>query len=398
MLTEKNILDQIQDFVGRFIVFPNEHSKIAHTLWIAHTHLIEAFYTTPRLAILSAERRCGKTTLLRITKLLTQKPYSIVAPSPAALYTLIECSDVPPTLLLDEIDRTYERKDTADMTAIVDAGFQADQTVPRVSMEPKRHVEHFKVFCPMLLAGIDNGRLPDTILDRSIAIRLKRRADEKLETFRARTITAEGNALGEKVAAWAKGVFERAKYVVPSMPDTIKDRDADKWEALFIVARLADVTDGTDATAVTGKVGYWETKARNAALAFQAEDKETEPTSNGELLLRDIECILGNYRFGSKEAIQTEALLNRLHAINESPWGTYFHGKPLDARGLAGLLRPHGIRPTTIRFDKDTEAKGYYKADFADAWKRYLPTHPTTAVTTVYDVTGVTRQERYTGW
>jgi hypothetical protein len=395
---ERCILDDIYGFTGRFIAYPNEHARVAHTLWIAHTHLSDAFYTSPRLAILSAERRCGKTTLLRITKLLTQKPYSIVAPSPAALYTLIECSNVPPTLLLDEIDRTYERKDTADMTAIVDAGFQADQTVPRVSMEPKRHVEHFKVFCPMLLAGIDNGRLPDTVLDRSIAIRLKRRADEKLETFRARTITAEGNALGERVAAWAKGVFETAKQVVPAMPDSIKDREADKWEALFIVARLADVTDGTDATGVTDKTGYWETKARNAALAFQAEDRDTEPTSNGELLLKDIECILGNYRFGSKEAIQTEALLNRLHSITESPWCTYFHGKFLDARGLAKLLRPHGIKPMTIRFDKDTEAKGYYKADFADAWKRYLPTHTATAVTTVYDVTGVTRQDRHIGW
>jgi hypothetical protein len=235
-------------------------------------------------------------------------------------------------------------------------------------------------------------------LDRSIAIRLKRRADEKLERFRARTITAEGNALGERVAAWAKGVFERAKYVVPAMPDTIKDREADKWEALFIVARLADVTDGTDATSVTAKIGYWETKARNAALAFQAEDRDTEPTSNGELLLRDIECILASYRFGSKEAIRTEILLDRLHSISESPWLSYFHGKPLDARGLARLLRPHGIRPTTIRFDKDTEAKGYYKADFADAWKRYLPTHTATAVTTVYDVTGVTRQDRHIGW
>ena len=151
-MRQQHILDDIHDFIGRFIAYPNEHARVAHTLWIAHTHLIDAFYTTPRLAILSAERRCGKTTLVRITKLLAQNAISIVSPSPAALYTLIEYSDVLPTLLLDEIDRTYERKETADMTAIVDSGFQADQTVPRVSLEPKRHVEYFKVFCPMLLA------------------------------------------------------------------------------------------------------------------------------------------------------------------------------------------------------------------------------------------------------
>jgi hypothetical protein len=147
-MLEQGIGKKIYDFLGRFIAYPNDNARVAHALWIIHTHLIDAFYTTPRLAILSAEKRCGKTTLLRITKLLTQNPIAIVNPSPASMYTLIEYSNVLPTLLLDEIDRTYQRKDTADMTAIVDSGFQSDQTVPRVVMEPKRHVEYFKVFRP----------------------------------------------------------------------------------------------------------------------------------------------------------------------------------------------------------------------------------------------------------
>ena len=386
-MPERSILDDICEFVGRFIAYPNDHARLAHTLWIAHTHLIEAFYTTPRLAILSAERRCGKTTLLTITKLLAQNPYSLVAPSPAALYSLIDASLVLPSLLLDEIDRTYERKDTADMTTIVDAGFQADQTVPRVSMEPKRHVEQFKVFCPMLLAGIDNGRLPDTVLDRSIAIRLKRRRNEKVEAFRARAITAEGNALRDKLAAWAKTVVEKARDIQPALPSELGDREKDKWEALFIVARLADVTDDTAATVVTANsIGVWETKAWEAALAFHAEDKDSEPASNTELLLRDIEHIFREFE-GHK--IKTEVLLNMLHGIEDGPWATYSYGKALDARRLARLLRPHGIKPKTIRFGPE-EAKGYYKAEFVEVWERYLPTYPATAVTSVTPETTVT--------
>jgi Protein of unknown function (DUF3631) len=385
-MPEHTILDDIYEFVGRFIAYPNDHARVVHTLWIAHTHLIEAFYTTPRLAILSAERRCGKTTLLTITKLLAQNPYSIVAPSPASLYSLIDASQVLPSLLLDEIDRTYERKETADMTTIVDAGFQADQTVPRVSMEPKRHVEQFKVFCPMLLAGIDNGRLPDTVLDRSIVIRLKRRRNEKVEAFRVRPATAEGNALRDKIAAWAKTVIERGKDVQPALPSELGDREKDKWEALFVVAWLADVTDDTSVTAVTANsLGVWETKARQAALAFHAEDKDTEPSSKTELLLRDIKHTFKDHK------IKTEGLLNLLHGIEDAPWATYSYGKPLDARGLARLLKPHGIRPKTIRFGPE-EAKGYYKADFAEAWERYLPTYPATAVTSVTSVTAVTEK------
>ena len=152
---------------------------------------------------------------------------------------------------------------------------------------------------------------------------------EALSFFEQGPVIAAGMIKDDDIKALEKEV-ERIKgnnkcYSVCVRPvsythlDVYKRQEADKWEALFVVARLADVTDGTDVTSVTGKTGYWETKARNAALAFQAEDRDTEPTSNGELLLRDIECILGNYRFGSKEAVRTEILLDRLHGISESP-------------------------------------------------------------------------------
>jgi hypothetical protein len=49
------ILNEIYDYVGRFVLFPDDASRVAHTLWIAHTYFMtsEAIYTTPRLLILS---------------------------------------------------------------------------------------------------------------------------------------------------------------------------------------------------------------------------------------------------------------------------------------------------------------------------------------------------------
>ena len=46
-------------------------------------------------------------------------------------------------------------------------------------------------------------------------------------------------------------------------------------------------------------------------------------------------------------------------------------GRPLDPRGLARLLRPYEIKPTTVRVGNAT-AKGYSRADMWDAWQRYL--------------------------
>jgi hypothetical protein len=31
------VLDEVADFLARFITYPNEHARYAHTLWLAHT-------------------------------------------------------------------------------------------------------------------------------------------------------------------------------------------------------------------------------------------------------------------------------------------------------------------------------------------------------------------------
>jgi len=125
-------------------------------------------------------------------------------------------------------------------------------------------------------------------------------------------------------------------------------------------------------------------------LELSKEDKDTDPASNSELLLKDICNIIHDGDFGSKDRIKTADVTGKLHSIDESPWSNYNFGRPLDGSGLARLLRPYGIRPKTIRFDKETD-KGYYKSDFEDAFKRYLGVQPETPVTYVTDVTPVTK-------
>ena len=37
------LLDQVYAFLGRFVAYPSEHARVAHTLWIAHAHAMDAF-------------------------------------------------------------------------------------------------------------------------------------------------------------------------------------------------------------------------------------------------------------------------------------------------------------------------------------------------------------------
>lgn len=370
------ILNTIDDFLARYIAFPNDESRAAVALWIVHCHAVASFESTPRLALLSPEKGSGKTRTLEVLALLVPSPIHAVNMSPAALYRLVE--DRQPTLLLDECD-TYlgnvVAKQHEELRGLVNAGHRRGAMVYRGELAGKAvKVVEFPAFAACALAGI--GDLPDTILDRSIVIAMKRRSpDENVEPFRERLVRPSAELLRSRIEEWAAehgGSLERAW---PVMPDGIIDRAADIWEPLLAVADQAG--------------GDWPELARHTAVTLSNARAERDP-SLGILLLADCRRLF--YKPSSSNALEqidrlpTETLVQALVDLDESPWGD-LKGKPLDARGLAWRLRKYGVRPADHRFD-DGVRKGYRREDFHDAWMRYL---------TVADVAHVAHPERKTG-
>lgn len=103
-----------------------------------------------------------------------------------------------------------------------------------------------------------------------------------------------------------------------------------------------------------------------AALAGTERDDD----AIGVMLLEDIRQI---FEDDGSDKLFSENLVKALHALEERPWSEWgqHQRKPMSKTHLAGLLRPFDIRPTTVDI-ASTKAKGYHKADFADAWERYL--------------------------
>jgi hypothetical protein len=66
------LLATIAQTVRRFLVVPDE-SITTITLWILLTYLFDSFGVCPNLAILSPEKRCGKTTLLELMTVLVTR-------------------------------------------------------------------------------------------------------------------------------------------------------------------------------------------------------------------------------------------------------------------------------------------------------------------------------------
>jgi hypothetical protein len=75
---------------------------MAIALWVLHTHVFGRFKITPRLALLSPVRGCGKTTVLILLEALTANPDRSGNISAAAIYHTLASREH--TMLIDEGD------------------------------------------------------------------------------------------------------------------------------------------------------------------------------------------------------------------------------------------------------------------------------------------------------
>jgi hypothetical protein len=350
------ILDDVHTFLGRFVIYPSKEAHDAHVLWIAHTHVMDAWESTPRIAFLSPEPASGKSRALEVSELLVPNPVEAINVSIAYLFRKVGGEDGPPTILFDEIDTVFgpKAKENEETRALLNAGHRRGAVAGRCVVKGKTvTTEEIPAYCAVTLAGL--GWLPDTILSRSVSIRMRRRAPhERVTPFRRRVYAKEGNRLRDRLAAWGAGAVKDMTVARPEMPLGIEDRDADVWESLLAIADSADED--------------WSKRARAAAVSLVSDAKEAEP-SLGIRLLADCKTISSG-----AHATFTSVLLKALHELSESPWGD-LKGRPLNDRGLALRLRQYGIKSKQVRIG-DITLKGYEWADFVDVWKRYLPSPP----------------------
>src|SRR6516225_2197613 len=104
------LLDEIEKFLKRFVIYPSDHTPVAHVLWVAHAHLMSAWESTPRIAFLSPEPASGKTRSMEVSELLVPDPVSAVNVTPAYMFRKCGSDSGPPTILFDEIDTVFGAK------------------------------------------------------------------------------------------------------------------------------------------------------------------------------------------------------------------------------------------------------------------------------------------------
>jgi hypothetical protein len=230
------MLRKVYDFLGRFIAYPSDHAHVAHALWVVHAHLMDVWESTPRIAFLSAEPASGKSRALEATELLVPNPVAAVNVSPAYLFRKVGCEEGA-TILFDEIDMVFgpKAKENEELRGLLNAGHRRGAVAGRCVVRGKEIVtEEIPAYAAVALAGL--GWLPDTILSRSVIIRMRRRHQgERVEQFRRRIHGAQGHDIYNLVDVWARANAS-SMTSWPDLPPEIQDRDADVWEPLIMVA------------------------------------------------------------------------------------------------------------------------------------------------------------------
>ena len=259
-----------------------------------------------------------------------------------------------PTLLLDESDAAFagDRDYAEALRGVLNCGHSRNGTVSLcVGQGANLTFKDFQVFCPKAIAGI--GRLPDTVADRSIPIRMKRRApDETLQRFRRRLFLDESAMIRDHISEWITPQLEALRDMRPTLPNSLSARQQDGCEPLLAIADIAG--------------GDWPERAR-AALVEILTGESAEDSSTGIRLLSDIRSVLQEQGL---DRIFTVDLLAALCDM-EPQWLEFSYGKALSAAALARLLKGYDIAPRKIRIS-DRTASGYFREWFSDAWARYL--------------------------
>ena len=333
----------------------NRHAAVATVLWVAGTYGFQGASIFPRLAITSATKRCGKSTLLATVQAMASKPLKADNVTTAALFRVI--GKYKPTMLIDEVDAFFTKTD--ELRGVVNAGYEATGMILRSVPTPDGKsfdVAEFKVYCPVALAGI--GGLPDTVLDRSVIVRMDRApkrdpASQRQQAMRHRDLEKLRRLIAPQLVAHQSAI-EAAMAAPPVvLPQELSDRAQDNWNPLVAIACLAG--------------GTWPDQARMAAVALSGKDDDGQ--SHKELMLVDLRVIVDKGRAAAVQAwlawrasgrtampppvlcrFRSAALVAELLKLEHRPWPEYGKdGRGMTTARLAMMLKPFGIQPSSQR-------------------------------------------------
>ncbi len=353
------LLDEIRQIVDRFCVLP-EHSAPLIAAWVVHSWAHSASDVSPILAFTSPQKRCGKTTAMKVISALVPKKLHSVNISTSVMFRVIE--EHSPTVLIDEADTFLAANE--DLRGILNGGHDRMSAYVWRSDGDTHKPTRFSVWAPKCIAMI--GSLPDTLEDRALLVELRRKAKgEDRERFRSK-LALSFYPVKQRAARWALDHHAALFDADPVLPDSLNDRAQDNARAIVAIADEAG--------------GHWPKLVRDALVGIASVLDVDDPSDDGAALLKDIVAIMD--QSDARSMSSTDLALKLSHLV-DAPWSEFNRGHPISPRAVAILLKPYRIQPRRDRY-----GSVYHRRDFDDAVHRYLSASIENSTTSASSATG----------
>ncbi|GAA3856501.1 DUF3631 domain-containing protein [Tessaracoccus defluvii] len=346
-------LDDVREWLGRYIRTVADADLDLLALWCAHTHVAMEVYSSPRLLIDSPMPGSGKTTCLEHLARLCLDPVQMAAVSSSALLVrLLQSADGEPlvrTLLIDEADRTLrpDKDGVQDLIAILNSGYKRGATRP-VLVPVKGggwESKEMATFAPVAIAG-NNPSLPDDTRTRTIRVLLLPDLDGTAAESDWELIEEDAQLLGDLLGSWAEKNRELIAGTRPEMPAGVIGRFREKWQPLARVAAAAG--------------GRWPQVVVDLALADVEQvraDREDGAMTEAPhiLLLRNLRDVWPE----GEDFVQTADLVEALKDHFPDHWGAsdrFPKGLTIQRFGRM-MSRSFGVN--TVRATDGNRERGY---------------------------------------
>jgi hypothetical protein len=336
----RNLTFQIQRHVS---VSANQALLIG--LWILHTYLLDSAKFTPVLAIDSAERETGKSTLLAVLHLLCRGAYRTAQITPGQLMAIGDGGRN--TILLDDGDTAFGSQ--AFVNLFVNSH---DRGTGGITTATKTKLILKKPF--FAKATKSHVGIPDALAFRAVHIHLQRkRPDEELGKVPERSFDSNDEfvVLRSQMVRWCQDHAAEIADMATLEIDLGSYMVSSTYSPLFTIAKC--LSDTTLELSI---------KAAKENLA------DTVAKSDRVQMLDNIRELLHNF---NDRNISSSELVAKLCERPDWLWATCKKGRPLNQVSLADALKQVGISTHAVWIDGSTK-RGFCVSDFDEAFARYL--------------------------
>lgn len=361
-----DLANEVRSFFAGFWAPPTTASLDLIILWTIGTHcrgrdarpfLMESY---PLLMLGSTGPASGKSTALRLIAALAAKGEMVVDPTAPSLLNLAEDAS---TIALDEFDTLIGAgAGSRNMRSHLLTSYTSGGKITRaVGKGETRKVDvHYPIACAGMLRTFLTHPTLNAARTRFLTVHCQpvhQGPDApELKRFRPRHMTYAAS-LREVLTAW--GLAEGPRVAVTAehitLPDGVRDRDAELWEPLFAVAECLG--------------GDWPARALAACLEITSGQPgdDDAPKTPVEWLLRDLAYVVT----ADRPRMSTADVVTGLVALPDSPWVRWLDADPRNpavsgGKQLAAMLAERDVKPRVMKID-GVAVRGFAREDLIKA-------------------------------